>query len=101
MEVTDDIYTIALHPGETQYDLYENITEVVDEFATNDQLFIARLSEAQAITLRNDSRVSGVDNMMEAAELMEDDGDKSKVVVVPDQLGSDHCPIVLELEIKK
>jgi hypothetical protein len=38
--------------------------------------------------------------------LMEDDGDKSKVVVrdsfiVPDQLGSDHCPIVLELEIKK
>lgn len=77
MEVTDDIYTIALHPGETQYDLYENITEVVDEFATNDQLFIARLSEAQAITLRNDSRVSGVDNMMEAAELMEDDGDNT------------------------
>ena len=38
--------------------------------------------------------------------LMEDAGAKSKVVVrdsyiIQDQLGSDHCPIVLEIEIKK
>tara|TARA_R110000751_G_scaffold93960_1_gene183425 strand:- start:1901 stop:3574 length:1674 start_codon:yes stop_codon:yes gene_type:complete len=77
MEITADTYTISLHPGETQYDLYENITEVVDEFATNDQFFIARLSEEQVITLRNDSRVIGVDNMMEAAESIEDDGDNT------------------------
>ena len=75
MEVADDIYTIALHPGETQYDLYENITEVVDEFATNDQIFVARLSEAQLNLLRNDDRVIGVDNMAEM--VIEEDADNT------------------------
>ncbi|KAL7531738.1 hypothetical protein ACHAXR_004205, partial [Thalassiosira sp. AJA248-18] len=37
-------------------------------------------------------------------EMMEDDGKKVCVrdsYIVPDELGSDHCPIVLEIEIKK
>mmetsp|Transcript_21952 Transcript_21952/g.43995 ORF Transcript_21952/g.43995 Transcript_21952/m.43995 type:complete len:553 (+) Transcript_21952:76-1734(+) len=38
-------------------------------------------------------------------DLMEDDDDRKVVVrdsyIVPDQLGSDHCPIVLEIEMKK
>jgi len=38
-------------------------------------------------------------------DLMEDDDDRKVVVrdsyMVPDELGSDHCPIVLEIEIKK
>jgi len=38
-------------------------------------------------------------------DLMEDDDDRKVVVrdsyMVPDELGSDHCPIVLEIEMKK
>jgi len=77
MIFTDDTYSIALQPGETQNDFYGNVIEIVDEFVTNDQIFVARLSESQVIALRNDDRVIGVDNIMETIASEEDDADNT------------------------
>jgi len=77
MEITDDTYVIALHPGENQNDFYGMVTEVVDEFITNDQIFVARLSDTQVIALGNDDRVIGIDNMAEMDASIEEDADNT------------------------
>lgn len=79
---TNDTYTIALcsgpaFAGVTQYDFYDNVTEVVDEFLTNDKIFIARLTSEQAVTLRRDRRVYSVDRINHLHSLREQDADNS------------------------
>jgi hypothetical protein len=77
MEITNDTYTIALQPGESQFDFYGMVTEIVDEFSTNDQIFVANMTPDQATALRNDDRVIGVDNMMEVNASEEEDADNT------------------------